>query len=260
MSSAAAAVASRMFSPQAAFKAATTNLFGTVQKAAAQATGSEKVINWTAYNWPLPYDFGALLHFDLVELREKRPEGVFHMINAFYSWHRATLLLLAVNFVTTIILVAAAQGSDPAQPAYSGIAILAACAWGIVIPAANMSVVYKAYHGWAEGSRVSQLMARGLMLLTIILAMIQAFGGFGNINGWARFNGASSGSFREADAKRVPAPVISFWQAMTVLESGSWLAQLGVQGWMAYRMMAGPVAPGLAAQAQPTGGATAPKS
>lgn len=35
---------------------------------------------------PLKRDFGGVIHFDLVELREKRDVGVFNMINAFYSW------------------------------------------------------------------------------------------------------------------------------------------------------------------------------
>lgn len=158
------------------------------------------------------------------------------------------MILLGINAVTTFVLTVSGQ------PAYSGVNLLAALAWLVVVGVSYMACVYKAYHGWAENSRVSQLIARALIVVTVTLALIQCFGAFGNINGWAGF---ASGRYSKAATDGMPAGVVSYWQAMSVLESLAWLGNIGVQLWMTYRMIMGPVA---GAQAAPIASHTTKKA
>lgn len=158
------------------------------------------------------------------------------------------MILLSINALTTFVLTVTGQ------PAYSGVNLLASLAWFVVLGVSYMAFVYKAYHGWAENSRVSQLIARALIVLTVTLALIQCFGAFGNINGWAGF---ASGRYSKAAAEGMAPGVVSYWQAMTVLESLAWLGNIGVQMWMTYRMIMGPVA---GAQAAPIASHTTKKA
>jgi hypothetical protein len=150
--------------------------------------------------------------------------------------------------VNTIVLTGAGGGG------YSGVNILYALICLFLLSVLGMVAVYKNYHGIAEGSGRSKTISRVLVLILIVLLLIEAFSGFGNINGLAGFGGAR---FPDAEAAGAPAGALAYWKAMTVLESLMWLGSLGWLCWCLYGSLRGvqkAAAPAPAAAA----GATAP--
>jgi hypothetical protein len=181
---AAAAAKSGLFKPTALFKGAANAAVGQAQKSAKERVaavvgGQGGKIEWTVYNWPSRSELVSLIHFDLVELKEKRDAGVYGMILGLYRWWGATLALCGLNFVDSCIL------TGVAAPAFSGVNVLFSLIWTIVWAAVGMGMVYQAYKGYAEPSIKAKIIAKVLVCVLYILAITHMTGHFGNVNGLA---------------------------------------------------------------------------
>lgn len=209
---------------------ATGNVTSQIQEAVGGVTmSSEKKIDWTVYNWPMKHEFLGLLHFDLEELKTKRSEQMHALILLQYRWWLALLAMFALNFITTIALMAGVG-----SPAYSSLALLF---WLIELAlgaSLGMFFVYKSYHGWAENSGRSKTFARGTMALLLVLLVIPIFVFGGNLNG---FSGYASGAFATASASGVADGMIGFWKAVIAIESLAWMGLEGFLGFCFYKAM-----------------------
>lgn len=211
----------------------TNQLSRNVTTQVSAAMGRDTKIAWGTYNWPSKMEWFALIHFDLVELREKRDAGLYAMIKGAYNCWLALVSILCLNFLTTIVLTATAA------PVYSGLNILYAIMWFAVLAVVDMVLVYQAYYGFAEDAARAKMIAKVLTALMSILLLLQAFGSFGNINGLAGLGGRK---FEEAADAGVSGATVSYWQAMSVMESLLWCGDLAGHCWLFYRLVVGPAA------------------
>jgi hypothetical protein len=184
----AASLASKsgLFRPTAILEAARDAVAGKARKEAAAVAasvigGHGGKIEWGTYNWPSSrIEFFSIIHFDLGELKEKRDERIYSLVLWSYRWFLATLALCTLNFVNTIVL-----SSIVRSPAYAGYYVLISLIWLMVWFVGGMAAVYKGYHGYAEGSGKSKVVARAVGLCLMVLALVHVFGHFANINGIA---------------------------------------------------------------------------
>lgn len=200
---AAAAAKSGLFKPTALFKGAANAAVGQAQKSAKERVaavvgGQGGKIEWTVYNWPSRSELVSLIHFDLVELKEKRDAGVYGMILGLYRWWGATLALCGLNFVDACIL------TGVAAPAFSGVNVLFSLIWTIVWAAVGMGMVYQAYKGYAEPSIKAKIIAKVLVCVLYILAITHMTGHFGNVNGLAGERELGVGGRRGARSRSLP--------------------------------------------------------
>lgn len=234
---AAAAVAkSGLFKPTALFKGAANAAVGQAQKSAKERVaavvgGQGGKIDWTVYNWPSKSELVSLIHFDLVELKEKRDAGVYGMIVGLYRWWGATLALCGLNFVDACIL------TGVAAPAFSGVNVLFSVIWMLVWAGLGMGMVYQSYKGYAEPSIKAKIIAKVLVCVLFILAITHMTGHFGNVNGLA---GLAGTRFQEARAEGASDGGVKYWEAVTVVESLLWLGNLVWLSWAALRIFKGP--------------------
>lgn len=189
-------------------------------------------IDWTVYNWPSRLEVLSIIHFDLAELKEKRDINIYNMTRYSYWWWLSTMFISGINFLDTCILVTLL---DPVYPGYT---IVFSLIWWLVWTSMGMSCVYFSYHGIVEGSIRSKLISKVLGIILMILSLIHIFGHFGNINGIAAFSGTQFTIARNTNG--VASESVSYWEAVTAIESLLWLGNGTALGWFIYRIFKGP--------------------
>lgn len=215
--------------------------------ASALSGASGQQILWDDYCWPHRHEYLAIIHFDLAELREKRPYGVYLMVRGIYWWWAYTLCLCLLNLISVSVL-AGSGGSG-----YSGVNVLFSVGWLLAYGIMGMIMTYKCYHGICAPSRASSIVAKVLCVALQVMTWLQAFANMGSCNGWSNLGGR----IKHAQANGLPDSAAQYWTATVMVESLLWTGALGWLVWCTLRIFRGPsdAAVPLAAQA---GGATAP--
>jgi len=133
--------------------------------------------------------------------------------------------LLPYAVISSIILAAAIDDKD----IYSNINILYAVFNIVIAGVAGTYVWYNIYLGLADAELSGLFWAKICMVIIVLLAVIQALGDFGNVNGLANL-----GADRLSEARDVGKGIGSFWTAMSVIESLGWVAVVVMGSYTSY--------------------------
>lgn len=137
-------------------------------------------IDWTQKNFPkcMP-----LVHFDIAELREKRPGHLARVVTWLASSLLALLTVAIVNFIDTCVLVATVHG----EPGLAILGSIALCATLIPIGGA---AVFLYYRGSAESRGRETTVGRACAAVIAVVAFFFAIVPSGNLNGIVGFGTA----------------------------------------------------------------------
>jgi len=153
----------------AAVKDAVASRFATATTPAANK------IDFTVKNWPHPR--AGLLHFDLAELREKRPALARPVAWALWSFV-AFSLVAVLNFVDTIVLTATLRGSE-----YSHLALFCSFMLILTLVPAGWAAVWLSYRGSVESRGRDKTVARVLQGVLVTCVFFFVFVPSGNLLG-----------------------------------------------------------------------------
>ena len=212
-------------------------------------TPSSDKVDWTHKNYPTSRL--GLIHYDLDELRMKRPAEhalALLLLRGAYAVCAMTLL----NFIDAIALCSVLRGAayDPLAPLYSLMTL------GAIGPGA-LAAAWLWYHGVCESAGRSKTAARALLGLLCFLFLLFALTPSGNLHGIAGL--AQTARAEHALAAGSGAAAVAYWHAVTVLESLFWGALCVGTGWVGWRTTLQQVAPpAAAAVVAPEAAAAAP--
>lgn len=217
--------------------------------ASASVSGGGAAISFEQHNWPSAHEWFSFVHFDLVELREKKGVAMYNIVKALYNAFLGALALCAVNFLTCIIMSATAGDSGT----YSGSNIAFSILWAAVMGGVGMGATWQIYFGLAAPATFPLLIGKALGATFALLSALMCLCAFGNINGFAAFGTSRFVASRNAG---VADSAVDYWMAMTALESLGWLAHVGFTGMALARVFAGVAAEEAAVKEKKGVGAT----
>ena len=224
--------------------AARTFALGSLQARAESAvrsatTPAAERITWDAKDWPHPR--AGLVHWDVAELRTKRPSE-HALARQLQRWALAVCAVGAVNLLDSIVLATIIRGGayEPLAPLYALLTLTS-------IGGGALATAWAWYHGVAESAGRSKTAARvGLGVVTLAVSLF-AISASGNLNGVVGF--AQSSRVASAVAGGSGGGAIGFWHAVMAIESLAWLSCGAAGGYLAWRTTQPAVAPPVAAAA-----------
>ena len=143
----------------ASFASAVTSAGASVTSAMSSGGGGGGgggAIAFDKYNWPVEHEYGSIIHFDLLELKEKRSAGIHFLVQGAYRLVPAAGVICCVNFLTACVMA----GADGGRGVYSIANIFFSLLWALVMPGVAMAFTYKLYRGLAEPNTVSLMTAK----------------------------------------------------------------------------------------------------
>lgn len=141
---------------------AAASLASAATAAASTATSSGgAALSWDVMNWPFSHEYFSILHFDLAELKQKRPANMYAYVRGCYTLVQMAALICLINFVTAIVMAA----SDAGRGVYSSANVFFSLVWALIMPGVAMGFTYKIYHGMAAPNTMSLMVGKVRVIL-----------------------------------------------------------------------------------------------
>jgi hypothetical protein len=236
-----------LFSSPFGRQLAASSLASAAASTASASVSGGGAITFEQHNWPSSHEYLSFVHFDLIELREKKGVAMYNIVKALYNAFLGALALCAVNFLTCIIMASTAGDSGT----YSGSNIAFSILWAAVMGGVGMGATWQVYFGLAAPATFPLLIGKALGATFALLSVLMCLCALGNINGWAAFGTSRFVASRNAG---VADSAVDYWMAMTALESLGWMAHVAYVGMALARVFKGVAAE--EAAVKEAGGAT----